>query len=93
MKQNKTQKEFERVVKDLTELRRKKNLAYGNGFMKNYNLYGNKALFFDLLRKWQRMESLLYEENTNEVTDETIYDTLGDMAVMCINAMVWMENK
>lgn len=85
-----SQKKFVEIVGELTELRKRKNQAYGDGFLKQYNKYGEKALFFDLLRKWSRIESLLFEGNHNNVADETIQDTLGDMAVMCINGMVWM---
>ena len=89
-----TQKEFEKIVKKLTELRAKKNADYGDGFMKTYSKYGVKCLFFDLLRKWQRLENILYFGAHTKVDDETVEDTLGDLAVMSINAMIWLkENK
>ena len=91
MKETETQGDFVKIVKDLTELRRVKSLAYGDGFMLNYIKYGDDALFFDLLRKWQRIETILYNKGENLVSDETIKDTLGDLAVMCVNAIVWME--
>ena len=88
-----TQKEFDEIVKDLTELRKLKNQDYGNGFIMQYNKYGKKALFFDMLRKWQRLETLLLSDKEIKVKDETLEDTLGDLAVMAINGIVWMKKN
>ena len=84
-----SQKEFNKIVKQLTELRAKKNHDYGDAFLKTYNQYGNKALFFDLLRKFQRLENILVNDKTIKVSDETLEDTLGDIAVMAMNGMIW----
>ena len=86
-----SQHEFENIVKRLTELRAKKNSDYGDGFIKNYDRYGQRLIFFDLLRKWQRLENILLTEKETQVSDETIEDTLGDLAVMSINAMIWLQ--
>ena len=88
-----SQEEFERIIKRLTELRKKKNHDYGDGFMKTYSRYGQGCLFFDLLRKWQRLENILNDNKKIQVEDETLQDTLGDLAVMCINGMIWLKQK
>ena len=88
---NNTQEEFEEIVKALTELRRKKNNDYGDGFLKTYNKYGKQAVFFDILRKFQRLENFLLTGKTNEVKDENLEDTFGDIAVMAINNIIWLR--
>lgn len=93
MKEFNSQKEFEKLVKSLTKLRAKKNHDYGDGFMKNYIKYGSEALFFDILRKFQRLENILLNGGALKVADETLQDTLGDLAIMCINGMVWLNAK
>jgi len=87
-----TQKKFEEIVERLTKLRAKKNNDYGDAFMTGYNAYGKQAIFFDLNRKFQRLENLLLREVELKVLNENIEDTLGDLAVMCINAMVWFDS-
>lgn len=86
-----SQEKFEEIIKKLIELRRNKNHDYGDSFMKTYKKYGNKAIFFDLLRKFERLENLLLNDADIQVSDETLDDTLGDIAVMCVNAMVFLD--
>ena len=88
-----TQSEFDELVKKLRDLRVRKNNDYGEGFLKNYTKYGEKCVFFDLLRKWQRIENILFENSEIKVSDETLQDTLGDLSVMCINAMIYFDRK
>lgn len=88
-----TQEEFEAIIKELTELRRKKNNDYGDGFIKTYSRYGKGCLFFDLLRKFQRLETILSDNKEIKVSDETLQDTLGDLAVMCVNGMIWLNRE
>jgi|LSQX01.1.fsa_nt_gb hypothetical protein len=86
-----TQDDFEKIVKRLTEIRRRKNSDYGDGFLRTYEQYGSKSVFFDLLRKWQRIENILFKEKEIKVSEETLQDTLGDLSVMCINAMIYFD--
>ena len=88
-----SQKEFEKIIIKLTKLRESKNSDYGDGFLNSYNKYGKEALFFDMLRKWTRIENLLLKKSKNEVSSETVQDTLGDLAVMCINGMIWLNQN
>ena len=90
---NITQTEFKKIMQELIEIRTKKNNDYGDGFLYTYQKYGNKAVFFDLLRKWQRIENILFNETEIKVTDETLQDTLGDLAIMAVNAMVYFNKR
>lgn len=84
---------FEDILKEIIALRKFKNHDYGNGFIKSYNAYGTPALFFDMLRKWQRLETLLLTNKEAQVKDETLEDTLRDLSLMCINGIIWLREK
>ena len=95
-----TQKEFEKIMKYATELREKKNSDYGNSFLTAYNKtdeintsMGNMVLYFDLHRKIGRIDHFLLTDKINEVSDETLDDTLIDLAIMCINATIALRAR
>lgn len=85
--------EFEKIVIQMIELRQKKNNDYGNGFIKTYDRYGKDALFYDMLRKWQRLETILHNNKEIKVSDETLEDTLMDLAAMSINGIIWLNRR
>lgn len=95
-----TQKEFEEIMKQAIELRAKKNADYGNGFLEAYNdpreidtSLGNVVIYFDLYRKFRRIENILLSGNKVQVSDETIEDTLIDMAIMSMNAIIALRKR
>ena len=85
--------EFLAEVNSMIQLREKKNHDYGDGFIESYNKYGKQALFFDLLRKWTRIEKILLKDNELKVADETVEDTLMDLAAMSLNGIVWLKRS
>ena len=77
----------------LNETYEKKNKDYGNSFAKLRNEYPNSILIraFD---KYSRLKTLM-ESNEQQVEDESIEDTLLDLANYCIMELVErkMENE
>lgn len=75
----------------LSELYKKKNKAYGDSFGRSFERYGPIAAVVRMSDKWNRIESLLVDKAPNEVEDESVSDTLSDMA--CYALMLSWELK
>ena len=95
-----TKKEFDKILEYARALRERKNSDYGDGFLKEYNnlqtvstLLGNTAIYYDLKRKFGRIENILLTGNKNKVSDETIEDTLIDLAIISLNAVVAIKKR
>jgi hypothetical protein len=92
LKNNARREEFHRILLELIKLRDLKNTDYDNGFMDSYNEYGIIGLEFDIGRKFQRIKSFR-KKGFNAVKNETMEDTLKDLAIMAINGLIWWRNK
>lgn len=95
-----TNKEFEILLQSAKELRERKNADYGDDFLKTYNNLqkvnaplGNIVIYFDLNRKFKRLEKILLTGEKEKVLDETIEDTLMDMAIMSLNAIIALRER
>jgi hypothetical protein len=62
-----------------------KNLDYGNSFSKLYEKFGLQSSVIRLWDKLNRLETLLEKEKE---VDESIDDTLKDMANYCIMTLI-----
>ena len=87
-----TQSEFEIVLEQARKLRKMKNEAYGNSFVDFYNESGWLGVLSDINRKFSRIKHFA-NTGKEEVPDETIEDTLLDLSIMCMNAIVWNRNR
>jgi len=95
-----TTQQFEKVLEQAKILREKKNHDYGNAFLASYNdarelhtTKGNASIYWDLKRKFDRLDSLLLSNKANLVADETVEDTLLDISIMCANAIVALRER
>ena len=86
------------VINKLKETFLKKNHDYGSSVKKNYDKFeaygkneGLKYVFGRIAEKHDRLENLIYGAHTNQVTDESIEDTLLDMANYAILAAVSIQ--
>jgi hypothetical protein len=77
------------ICNKLNETYANKNHDYGDSFSELRKRFPN-AILVRLFDKYMRIESLLSKKN-QKVTDESIYDTLLDMANYCIMELVEME--
>lgn len=80
-----------RICKELNELYSRKNHDYGDSFHDTYVKYGLTMSAIRLGDKFQRFESLLKQEN--QVKDESIRDTLIDMANYAIMTVMELDGR
>ena len=86
------------IINKLKETFLKKNHDYGSSVKKNYDKFeaygkneGLKYVFGRIAEKHDRLENLIYGDHTNQVTDESVEDTLLDMANYAILAAVSIQ--
>lgn len=77
------------ICNKLNETYANKNHDYGDYFSELRKHFPN-AILLRLFDKYMRLESLLFGKN-QKVIEESIYDTLLDMANYCIMELVEME--
>lgn len=75
---------FSQEIKDITEMLSdtliSKNADYGNNVDKNIDEWGLASIAIRLDDKLSRFKNLIKEGNVRQVSDETIEDTLLDLA-------------
>lgn len=67
------------IACDIAELLEKKNKDYGNSFDKTIGEYGMTAYFLRIEDKLSRLKNLS-RNNTTPLVDESLEDTLKDIA-------------
>ena len=75
---------FRKLATALASQYQRKNEAYGDSFGKSVQRYGIISALTRMSDKWNRLESLLVDKNKNNVNDESVDDTLLDLATYCI---------
>lgn len=95
---NPYEQKYMEVIEKLKKTFLKKNHDYGSSVKKNYDKFesygkneGLKYVFGRIAEKHDRLENLIYGNHTNQVTDESIEDTLLDMANYAILAAVSIQ--
>ena len=83
---------FEDTQKELTELYKKKNKDYGNSFEQSLNEYGLLPTIIRLKEKIARADNI-YANNKSVIAEESIEDTLKDIANYSIITLTWLKNK
>lgn len=76
----------DRLTNVLAETLKHKNHDYGDSFRKQYEKYGDASAAIRLSDKLNRFETLIQKEN--QVKDESIEDTLLDIAGYAILTLV-----
>ena len=71
------------ICGELTSIYRKKNADYGNSFSRAVEKYGLVSALTRISDKFNRLESLILHKE-QEVKDESVQDTLLDLANYCI---------
>lgn len=69
-----------------------KNHDYGDSFGELFKEYGITSAIVRLSDKWNRLKTLS-KQNTAMVKDESIRDTLLDMANYCIMTVIELEEE
>lgn len=85
-----TNKEFEKIAKELVDLHTKKNSNYGNSYSKLYDELGEIAALVPLHNKLDRLTNLVKGDQNYFESKE---DTLKDLASYAIMMLVEMHRK
>ena len=79
------------ICNELTELYRKKNHDYGDSFHKSYKEFGLTMAAIRMSDKLNRFKQLIKSEN--QVSDESIRDTVIDLANYAIMTAMEMDEE
>ena len=80
------------TLKNMFETFVLKNTKYGNSFEVSLDKYGSIAALTRISDKFNRIENLILSNDSGTV-DETVIDTLLDMANYCVMTAIYMENS
>lgn len=82
---------FKQIANGLTELYERKNADYGNSFSKTFEEFGLTSPVIRLSDKVERLKTLSKKEA--QVKDESIQDTVMDIAVYAMLTLMELMNK
>ena len=80
---------FESILKDMLSTYKAKNKDYGNSFSKTLDEFGLVASAVQLSHKMERAKTLVKSQAM--VKDESIEDTILDLAVYAVLTLAWMR--
>lgn len=83
--------QFMSITQNMTKIYAAKNHDYGNSFEESLDEFGLVASVVRIGDKMNRIKSLIKKEA--QVKDESIRDTLLDMANYAIMTVMWMDKK
>nr|DAP34601.1 MAG TPA: Nucleotide modification associated domain 1 [Caudoviricetes sp.] len=82
---------FGTITKQMEETYEAKNADYGNSFDKSLDKYGIIGALVRMSDKMNRLDSLVTKEA--RVKDESLEDTLLDLANYAIMTVMWMRKQ
>ena len=80
-----------KVLKEMGNIFIVKNEKYGSSFETSLNKYGMIAALTRISDKFNRIENLILT-NDKGTSDESVIDTLVDMANYCVMTAVYIKN-
>lgn len=83
--------DFREVLQKMGDIFAIKNEKYGNSFEVSVDKYGMIAALTRISDKFNRIENLILNGDKG-TDDETVMDTLIDMANYCVLTAVYMKN-
>lgn len=92
MKELNNVEQFKQIAKEISELYEKKNTAYGNSFGDTYKKLGIISAVTRISDKYNRLCNLATNPNIDSL-DESIEDTLKDLAAYSIMTLIELQNK
>ena len=92
MEEKQEVKDFREITESMLETFIKKNHDYGNSFEQSLDEEGLAASRIRMGDKWNRYKSLS-KDSIAQVKDESIQDTLLDMANYAIMTVMWLNKK
>lgn len=84
---------MQQLASQIAETYRRKNADYGDSFGISVRKYGIIAALTRMSDKWNRLENLILhrEKQTTLVADESVLDTLLDLATYCMMTVMEIE--
>ena len=82
---------FDEIVEEMKEIHKKKNADYGNNFHKLFEEWGFITALLRLSDKMERLKNI-YKKEEIQVKDESVYDTLIDLANYAVMTAVELRN-
>ena len=82
---------MESILNEIKQLYNRKNADYGNSFDKTLDEFGLVASATRMSDKFNRFKSLI--NNSAQVSDEKIEDTLIDLASYAMMTIKWMRQN
>lgn len=86
-------KRFREMTSRMADTYERKNADYGNSFTESIAEYGAVAGIVRIGDKFNRLKNLIKNPESQCVNDETIGDTLFDMANYCLMLKLEIDNK
>lgn len=83
---------FEMITEEMNELYKIKNANYGNSFSEQFKEYGMTSVCIRLDDKLRRLKSL-NSKGSNGTNDESLRDTLIDLANYSVMSIMELDNK
>lgn len=83
--------QFKNITEEMLQTYIRKNHDYGDSFNKSLDKFGVIASVVRMNDKMERIESLMNKEAL--VKDESIKDTLLDLASYCVMTTIWLNNN
>lgn len=84
------ERKFRKICDKMFDTYHRKNIDYGNAFGESFKEFGMASAVIRLGDKYRRIRSLTNKENL--VKDESVKDTLLDLANYAIMTLIEMEN-
>lgn len=84
---------FEDITNKMIRIFKKKNHDYGNSFEQSLNEEGLAASRIRMGDKWNRFKTLSKPKTEVKVNDESIRDTLVDLANYAIMTVIWLDKQ
>ena len=84
---------FNAIAQDIMELHRKKNSDYGNAAHESYKEFGITSYVIRLSDKMRRLKHLTDPDTVQEIKEESVIDTLMDLAAYSIMAIESLKSE
>lgn len=84
-------KRFKEITDEMAKTYRAKNKTYGDAYGDGFRRFGAVQLVSRIYEKYCRIENLLVRKADNKVPDESVLDTITDMAVQLVVLRTLLE--
>lgn len=84
---------YDKLLREMHETYLKKNADYGNSFEESLDKHGALAAVIQMEHKMNRLNNLVSNEDNQRVVDESIVDTVMDLANYAVMTGVWLVKQ